>query len=52
MPGVSGGGKPPEPVTDGTSERGRCVYWLNEWFNYAMFGDGCKKKNSLKGAVI
>ncbi|VEW02148.1 hypothetical protein CRJUMX01_1510004 [Escherichia coli] len=29
MQGVSGGSEPPEPVTDGTSQRGRCVYWLN-----------------------
>jgi hypothetical protein len=31
MPGVSGGGEPPEPVTEGTSQRGRCVYWLMVW---------------------
>ena len=52
MPGVSGGGEPPEPVTDGTSKRGRCVYWLKVQLSMSDSVVAAKKKPSLERAVI
>jgi len=44
MPGVSGGGEPPEPVTDEPSQRGRCVYWLKVHWSMSDSVVGAKKK--------
>jgi hypothetical protein len=51
MPGVSGGGEPPEPVTDGASKRGRCVYWLKVFCSMSDSGWLAKESPRRKGLL-